>query len=185
MDWSDRTVAVLASGPSLRPDDVELIRLSGLTTIAVNSTWEVAPFCDVLYAGDHRWWKANAKRVNIPAKRFSRSSNSEKKFGATYHKTQLGNSFNSGQLAIEFALMRKAKRIIMLGYDCSIKNGIHHHGAHKESPNPNIERCSRWKKQFLALRKLYKNADIINCSRYTEIDCFPTQDLETALASLG
>ena len=184
MDWSDRTVAVLASGPSLTIEDVEAIRKANITTIAVNSTWEVAPFCDVLYAGDHRWWKANADKVNIPAKRFSRSSNSEKKYDAKYHRTQLGNSYNSGQLAIEFAIMRNAKRVIMLGFDCSVKNGVHHHGKHKESPNPNVERCNRWKKQFADLRKFYKKADVVNCSRYTEINCFPVKPLENVLAGL-
>ena len=176
---------MLASGPSLTVEDVETVRVSGIITVAVNSTWKMAPFCDVLYAGDYRWWKSYGNEVNIPAKRISRSSNAEKKFRAKYHKTKLGKSYNSGQLAVEYALARKAKKVILLGFDGSIANGIHHHGPHDKSPNPNEDRCRRWQPQFKDLAKVYKGADIVNCSRYTEIECFPRMSLEDALCGLG
>ena len=179
-----KAVAVLASGPSLTPEDVATVREAGLIIVAVNTTWEMAPFCDAIYAGDHVWWKRNAHKITSKAKRFSRSSNAEKQFGARYCKTKLGRAYNSGMLAVEFALLRGAETVVMLGFDCSVKNGIHHHGRHDKTPNPNPRKCELWRVQFAHMAKYYKGRRVINCSRYTELDCFPRRELGGTIASL-
>lgn len=175
-------VAVIASGPSLTSEDVEAV--SHLKTIAVNSSWKIAPFCDVLFAGDFVWWKNYGKEVNIAAKKVCMTARA-KEIGAVHFKHKHSKGYNSGMCAIEYAVRRGARKIIMIGFDCSIKNGIHHHGEHKKTPNPNETRCNRWKDQFRWLRKEFPDADIVNCSRYTEIDCFPVLPLEEVLCGLS
>jgi len=54
--WPGATVACLASGPSLTRADVALVRAQGLPTIVVNTTYQMAPWADVLYACDAKWW---------------------------------------------------------------------------------------------------------------------------------
>ncbi len=62
---------VIASGPSLTPEDVRLAMASGWPVIAVNSSWQRVPGCDVIYAGDIEWWAANAHRIDSSAERWT------------------------------------------------------------------------------------------------------------------
>ena len=154
----------------------------------MNNTYEAVPWADVLYAGDLRWWKAHGDAVNesgFAGKRYSRAYSAAKRYKALVHKSRVGTSgYNSGQMAIEFAINRHASPIILLGFDGSIKNGVHHHGPHVKTPNPNKSRCQRWMPQFEKLVREYPKARVINCSRYTEIKCFELGKLEKVLAGL-
>jgi len=185
--WKGRNVAVLATGPSLTVEDCEAVRDAGFISIGVNSAWKLAPWIDVLYAGDNRYWKAFVKDIEaagITAKRYSRSSAAEKAVGARYVKTRMKNDYNSGQLAIELAINACPDLIVMLGFDASVKDGVHCHGSHEKTPDPNPARCKRWLAQFERIPKFYPKANIVNCSRQTAIGCFPRDTLENVLASL-
>ena len=184
-DWTGRRVAVLASGPSLSQADAIAVRDAGFITVAVNTTWKLAPWCDVIYAGDSRWWKAYGHEVNIPAKRFCRTSSAFKTHRARCHKTKLKHDYNSGELAIELAAQRKPELIVLLGFDASVKHGVHWHGPHEDTPNPTAGRARRWLRQFDRIPEAYPDANIVNCSRYTEINCFPRESLESVLARVS
>lgn len=179
------TVVILASGPSLTVEDVESTR--HLPSIAVNSTWAIARHCQVIFAGDHRWWTDNAGKVDIDAHRVSLSYNSERQYNTERFKSKIAKNgaYNSGCVAIEYAIVNGAGRIVMLGFDASVKNGIHHHGPHKTNHNPNETKCQLWRRQFHTLRATYPKADIVNCSRYTELDMFPRSPLEDELCGRG
>jgi hypothetical protein len=179
------TVAVLASGPSLVQEDIDAV--SHLSCIAINTTWEKARFCSVLFAGDHRWWCDNAEKIDVSAHRVSLSSNSEREYNTERFRSKVGINagYNSGAVAIEYAIINGASRVLLLGMDCSVKLGEHHHGKHPRSPNPTKEKCSIWQGQFLAVRNRYTDADVVNCSRYTELDMFPKMSLEEALCGHG
>ena len=183
--WPGQTVAVMASGPSLKEADIELVRAAGLPTIAVNTTWEKVRWCDAIYAGDFRWWKVHGQGIDIPALRFSASKKSEDKYQAKRHKSKMGQGgYNSGMMAIEVAVLRGAQRVLLLGFDCSLKNGSHHHGDHTKTPNPNRSRIRQWHRQFEKFRKAYPKAEVINCSRYTELEAFPIRNLDEVLSEL-
>lgn len=172
------TCVIVASGPSITAEDIETVRLSGLYTIAVNSSWKIAQFCSVLYAGDRKWWQAYGPEVKIKTKRVTHSKSAAQLYKLKHHKcTHKG--WNSGALAIHYAADRFDK-IILLGYDCSVKNGIHFHGAHTKTPNPDATKCNNWHGQFRQLSKECK-ADIVNCSKYTEIVSFRLGNLECEL----
>jgi hypothetical protein len=53
-EWEGQTVVCIASGPSLTQKQVELAR--AFKTIAVNDNYLIAPWADVLYFADHKWW---------------------------------------------------------------------------------------------------------------------------------
>jgi len=86
--------------------------------------------------------------------------------------------------AIQWAIERGYKHIGLIGYDCSIKRGSHFHGDHKfEKASPlNGKKMDRWHKQFLKVEKKARieKVDVFNCSRYTELGCFPIMNLEDA-----
>lgn len=187
--WEGLPCAVLASGPSLGFDDyadVKLIKESGIKTIAVNSTWEHARFCDVIYGGDGVWWKYHHSSIDIPAERWTCSKGPVQLYNCRYRARHVKPGYNSGCNAVELAAnVFKASPVIMLGFDCSIKHGVHHHGKHKQTSNPTSDRTERWKPQFKSLRDKTKGATIYNCSRYSELGYFPRRDLKDVLCELG
>jgi hypothetical protein len=181
--WQGQTVVVIASGPSLTQADCDLVEQSGLTTVAVNNAWQYARFCDALYAGDLAWWVHYYSAVDIPAEKWTLSQNAAQVFGINRHQSKRVKGYNSGLLAIEMALQFGAAKVLMLGFDASIEDGLHFHGAHPGMGNPNKAGVQRWLGYFEALAKDYNN--IINCSRKTAITCFPRQSLEEALCEHG
>lgn len=179
--WAGNAVAVIASGPSLTQADCDLIEAAGIPTIAVNSSWKMARFADAVYAGDACWWDAYGHEVDIPAEKWTCSRQAAAKHRINHHQAYGG--YNSGMRAIQFAVERGAARVILLGFDCSIANGLHWHGAHDRTQNPDEGKVKKWHVQFKTVAALAKlrRCEVINCSRYTELTCFPTQELEAAL----
>jgi hypothetical protein len=56
-----QSVFIVGGGPSVADQDLSLLR--GRKVIAINSSFMVVPFADVLFFGDARWWKENRSRV--------------------------------------------------------------------------------------------------------------------------
>lgn len=176
--WAGKVVVCIASGPSLTLEDVQ--RTEHLKTIAVNTSWEMARNADVIFAGDDSWWNANHDKIGTQAERWTLAQASAEKYGL--HRFPFKAPYNSGMVAIHLAAHFGASKIILLGYDCSVKNGVHWHGKHA-GKNPDPIRCGKWKKHFLHCSLFMKKAGIpvINCSRYTELACFPRATIEDVL----
>lgn len=174
----------IASGPSLTADDCELVRRSGVEAIAVNESWQLAPFCKHIYGGEFKWWSARGHQITVPAERWTCSHKAAMQFGVRLHRAKGG--FNSGMRAIQWGIWRGARCIALLGYDCSIKRGLHWHGAHTTAPlkNPTEEKLIKWQGQFARIALAAKRAgvNVINCSRQTELKCFDRVQLEEALS---
>jgi hypothetical protein len=177
-----KTVVCIASGPSLTKADCDLVEKSGITTIAVNSSWKLAPFAHYIYAGDYAWWEHNLQDVDVPAQRWTSSKNAADRFGLKYHHVTGPTlvEWNSGLRAIDFAELQGASKIILLGFDCSIHAGCHWHGDHPKTVNPTAARCHQWRRQFQQLAARSK-IDIVNCSRETAIKSFRLANLEDEL----
>ena len=92
----------------------------------------------------------------------------------------LTQSYNSAQLAIELAISRGARRVL-LGYDCSLRTGIHWLGDYHNICNPTREIVVRWHEEFMQLRQWAAGIDIINCSRETDLKVFPRGTIEAEL----
>lgn len=54
--WRGSTVVCIAGGPSLTEQALRRVQESGAKVIAVNDSYLVAPFADVNYFADARWW---------------------------------------------------------------------------------------------------------------------------------
>jgi hypothetical protein len=176
--WAGQTIVCIASGPSLTQEDCSLVEQSGLITIAVNSSWKLARFASVIYAADYRWWENYRGEIDIDAELWTWSERAAKVFGLNQHH-MLSGAENSGLRAMDFAIQRGASRIILLGYDCSVRNGTHWHGDHTKTNNPDASRCKAWQNQFARLG--LHGCEVVNCSRFTALKCFPKNSLEAEL----
>lgn len=181
----DSSWAIIASGPSLTQADCNLVEAVALPTIAVNNSWRMARFADVIYGGDDAWWQAYGNEIDIPARRVCFMRQTAARFSIEHHKGAAGSVICSGYQAVRWAISQGARRILLLGYDCDVSRGTHWHGDHRITGNPDARKVSGWKKHFGALAVLAKvqRVEIINCSRETALTCFPRMDLADAAQS--
>jgi hypothetical protein len=166
----------------LTKGDCDLVEASGITTIAVNSSWQMARFADYNYAGDKGWWVKNGHLIDIDAIRIACDETTAIFHGTKTHRSN--GAYNSGMMAIRYAIQKlHARRIVLLGYDCSVDNGVHWHGPHANLKNPTSESCKKWMPQFAKVASEAKafKADIVNCSRMTALTCFRMSALEDVL----
>lgn len=195
-DWGGRTVVCIASGPSLTKEDCDAVRASGLTTIVTNSTFRLAPWAEIIFGFDGRWWQTHIAEIRASGfvGRTIGSGPNVIKFGVeTIQGAQWLTPFtNSGASAVSIAIGGGAKRVVMLGYDCAIAldGKKHWHGDHPKGFS-NCASIKKWPYQFDQLAKVARRAgvEIVNASRETALrqfrrvalsEAIPAKETETA-----
>lgn len=183
----------LASGPSLNAGDVELIRQwrSGgdRIVVVVNTTYQLAPWADVLYAMDNQWWNLHIASVSsvFPGMCVT-CAQTYRKHGLIYAQARWPGwqpCGNSGAGAVWLAAAMGARRIGLLGYDVQRTQGAAHwHGDHPK-PLRNALTLPNWAYQFKQLAKRTSHLEITNCSRETALTVFPRATLKDYLAPLA
>jgi len=191
--WPDSTVVILGGGPSLTPEDVAVVKDASVRVIAVNNAYQIAPWADVLYACDAKWWKwhngvpefAGLKFALQPAAgrwpgvQVLRNTGDE---GLEANPSGLRTGRNSGAQAINLAVHLGASRILLLGFDMQRGAGgrSHWHGDHPDRSAPPFALCLAG---FRSMRDGLRQAgvQVVNCSRRTALDVFPRMSLEEAL----
>jgi len=188
--WDGKTVAVLASGPSMSKQIVAEMFASGLPAIVVNNTFQLAPWADMLYAADAAWWHAHPEaaqfqglRVTVQDVRGTLKLRCSGPTGFDPHPGAVRSGGHSGYQAVHIAIHAGARRILLCGFDM---HGTHWHGLHAEPLRNTAEGTyGRWVENFDALREAAeeRNIAIINCTPKSALTCFPMSSLENALRS--
>lgn len=172
--WAGQTVACLASGPSLTAEDCQRVRDAGVRTITTNDTFKRAPWADILLATDHGWWQQHMHEMVPGPARWTCSYAAIKEFHELeLFRTNLATR-NTGAKAIELAIHLGAARVILLGYDCSLEKGVHWHGKHTRTTNPDVKVVGEWFDHFETMARFAKDrgVEVVNCSRHTALECF-------------
>jgi hypothetical protein len=197
-----KTVVCIAGGCSLRRIDVEACR--GLFTIAINDSYKIAPFANILYACDVKWWEWHDGAVEFKGKKITHEYAkrhgvesirppypgidvllSTGECGFDERPNCIRHGGNSGYQALHIAMHLGAKNIILLGYDMHNKSGKHHWFGQHPRPYHNSDnlRYKRWLECFETLVEPAKKRGqrIINCSPGSELTCFENMELEECL----
>jgi hypothetical protein len=198
------TVVCIASGPSLTAADVE--RCRGQFVVVVNDAVRLAPWADVLYAADERWWNHHKGYPSFTGLRYGMAyvpSPGEKQrtqrpdvqwlrqTGCAGIETEptglrvgLAGGSNSGYQAVNLAVHLGASRIVLLGYDMqpAADGRTHFFGRHPDG----LQRSSPYgmfARSFEALVDPLQSLgiQIMNCSRATAITAIPRVSLDEAL----
>jgi hypothetical protein len=185
------TIVCIGGGPSLTKADVEACR--GKTrVIAVNDAYRIAPFADVLYACDEKWWKWHQGVPSFTGLKYGMAIRPGKYpdvqrltdtgvEGLEREPTGLRTGRNGGYQAINLAVHLGAARILLLGYD--MQRGAtqtHWFGDHPEIRNsPYASFAEAYNTLVKPLREL--GIGIVNCSRETALTCFPRLTIDQAL----
>lgn len=184
----------VASGPSLTPQDVDACR-GRAPVIAVNDAMRYAPWAEVLYACDARWWMEHPETMDLTGRKYGLRAIAGREdviklqqgqdCGLSLDPTTLNTGKNSGYQAINLAVHLGASRILLLGYDMQAGAGgrTHFFGDHPwarghQSP------FGLFLRLFDTLVEPLRAAgvEVLNCTRATALRAFPRQSLEQALA---
>lgn len=187
--WEGKTVAILASGPSMSQEVADAVRAKNVPTIVINDTFRLAPWADMLYAADSGWWDHHAQTalkfegLKVTAHDCTvyravlclRQSGVE---GFDPHPKKIRTGGNSGYQALHVAIQAGAKRVALFGYDMG--GGKHWFGAHPpplRNTDPNS--YAVWVERFKGL--IGHGAEIVNCTPKSAITCFPKMTLDEAI----
>lgn len=194
-DWfpswhGDRTI-ILASGPSAVEQPIGLAR-NRCKVVAINNSWQLAPWADVLYASDSAWWEYSdysgfaglkVSRSDVPGVERVHLRGEP----GRYHNDLIfeepgvvGSGGSSGFQALNLAIQFGARDIALVGFDACIDRGTHWHGLHKRTDNPTEGTAAMWAyhldRQAAAIRAA--GVSIINCSPTSALTAFPKTTLE-------
>jgi hypothetical protein len=187
--WPNSTMVLVAGGPSVTAEDVDTCR--GHLVLAIKDTIRLAPWADVLYGCDAKWWTHHGPTLNYHGPRFALEDQPFaaplKNTGMTGLETDpigLRTGKNSGYQAINLAMHLGARRIVLLGYDMQPSPAGAHHwfGAHPyhayEPPYRAFLDC------FETIVEPLKTlgVTVINATRTTALKVFPQMPLAQALA---
>lgn len=199
---SGGTVVCLGGGPSLLVGDVEQCR-GKATVIVINDTYRLAPWADVLYACDPKWWSWHPAAASFAGLKFgirrgpqypipfpdgvitlANTGETGLESDPSGVRVGINGGANSGYQAINIAAHLGATRILLLGYDMKPRDDgrTHWHGGHPETAWPQWELYQR---AFDSLPDALKarGIDLVNCSRATALTQFRRYPIERLLSS--
>ncbi|RMD64399.1 MAG: hypothetical protein D6826_02525, partial [Alphaproteobacteria bacterium] len=197
--WPGATIVCAASGPSLAAPQLARVR-GRWPVIVVNDSWRLAPWADVLYAADWRWWRkhtgvpafrglkvtiANGHGAPLPWPEIKVLENTGIE-GFERAPGGLRTGRNGGYQAINLAVHLGAARVVLLGYDMkpSADGRTHWFGDHEEWPTrPAIYR-DVFLPHFDGLARALDEAGIavVNCTPDSALDVFAKAPLAAVLA---
>ena len=196
--WKGGECFILGGGPSL--DKETVARLKGRRVIAVNSSFMLADWIDVMYFGDCAWLKsygypngilewaglkvttceAHAKRDWI---RVVKRKNGP--HGLSTNPNYLWWNLSSGACAINLAFLFGVKRIVLLGYDMQKVDGANNwHGVYRKAgQKAGHDPYAKFLKRFPAINDTLKvhGVECLNATPNTALHEFRNVSLEEVL----
>jgi hypothetical protein len=197
--WAGASVVILASGPSLTVEQCCGVHAwrdctPGGRVVAINNTFQRAPWADLLYACDATWWRVHMDEVRrvFHGELWTQDEVARREFGVRRVESQrlpglgrrpgvIHQGGNSGYQAINLVWQMGVKRIILLGFDM---RGSHWHGKHVGLANTPDWLFKQWIKNFAVLAADLEREDVevVNCTPGSALDCFRMGELGIELA---
>lgn len=188
-------IAIMAPGPSLTKDQIDMIMRKDYFTIVIGSAVFLNPFSELLYHCDRQWWDYyngvpefyGCQRISLENTKFDNIHTvieSDKKIGLDLTPPRVVTGRNSGYQAINLAVHFRPSKIILVGYDMKKSNSGQYNviGDHPRS----IKRPSNFKGFIENFRTLPEQLDnlgisVYNCTTDSDLDCFPKENLINVL----
>lgn len=189
--WDARPVFIVGGGPSLQGRDLSRLRERGIV-LGVNRAADLVPV-DATFTLDHnfvakrredlRQWAAAhelwiAQAPDEPSPPILGAHYIERRNGdepLSVDPRYVINGLNSGYSAINLATLKRAREIILLGYDLHPTQGLSHwHGGYPWNVGTAEKYYGRWAQKFdLIARFMPAGVRIINANPTSAIKAFP------------
>jgi hypothetical protein len=191
------SVVILGGGPSLTQAQIDFVR-GKARVIAINNAYLRAPWADVLYAPDARWWRKHGGRLELLAFEGQRCCLDATNHPAGAHRLRYRRDViwsdrpdeigrcehgHAGYQALNMAALAGGDPIILLGYDAHDSGPANWHNEHPWERARNVS--AKMRRSFEVGRPEIecRGLRVINCSPGSAIDVFPTMTLEEAIAA--
>jgi hypothetical protein len=192
-EWLGETVFIIAGGPSVLTQNLELLR--GRRIIVINSSVHAVSWADMLFFGDWRWFEqdqdnkravqafegiAICANTNTPWHHpIVRKMRRKPPARLSQDPSAVSYKWTSITAAINLAVHRGAGAIVLLGADGRASNGrTHHHAPHKW---PVKLGCWDKHKAELAVIAPQLTIPVINASPGSAWSMWPVMTLPEAL----
>lgn len=190
--WPGETVAVIGGGKSLTPAQVNACR-GRVRVIAINDAYRLAPWADVLWFCDRKWFDWHRAGVMAFTGQVATLENYDlravlPRLWCLHNVGQTGlyaerwgvmTGGNSGYQAINLAVHLGVRRILLLGFD--MKPG-HWFGDHPRPTPPHVYAGTMLPKFPTLVEPLKKRGvEVINCTPGSALDVFPKANLASCL----
>lgn len=204
-DWRGECVAIVGAGPSAKSAGVEKLK-DRIHVIAINESWRLCPWAEILYACEAEWWLLRADAVKhfagiklmladprrtipgIGTVKIPQQHNMWVNEFLFETPGVIGSGGHSGFQAINLAAQFGATGIALVAFDMCAGGGVHWHGKHP-SPlrNPDDARFLEWRNTLdaQASKLTARGADVVNCSAISTLTAFPKVTIEQALERWG
>lgn len=198
--FDGETFVVIASGPSLNLRQVAAVyraRVSeNCAAIVVNDSYQAAPWADVLYACDYKWWEHHKPWVKyfggicyscMPEVAIAWQRVHWIPFqdapGLSSDPEIIHSGCNSGYQAVNLAALMGAQKIVLLGFDHTCNGQKHWFGNHPGNLNKYSDYhrwiADAWATVPVSAGKM--GIDIVNCTPGSLLDMFRQNSLEAEL----
>lgn len=146
-----RTIACVASGPSLTKEKIKFIKDNFEVVLVCNSAFRDFPDAKLLFSYDHEWYRLNFEEIKktFHGARFCKDLATET-CGYAYslqHQKWFEQFGNSGATLLHIALHTDPDEIYLFGYDLKVTDKTHYHGDHP-APLGNCNRIEHWQDDF-------------------------------------
>jgi hypothetical protein len=185
--WKGQTVAVLGSGPTMSKKVADSVK--HLPRIVLNTTYQLAPDADYIYAADPPWWHRFPEVFACPGLKVSAQASTQihpntpekvlilrngGRYGFDDRPGYIRTGPMGGYAALHLAASLGATQILLHGFDC---HGGHWHGPHPDGLGNPLEQTYRgWIRALENLAPMLKQrgVEVINCTPNSRLSekCF-------------
>ena len=200
--WEGKTAAILGGGPSLTQVQCDAVREARLRVIAVNNSYQLAPWAEYLYFSDAVWWQWHqserlyrdfaGRKVTLDNRDIRAAEpgmlglkNLGKVDGMCRLPYGVHTGSSSGYQALNLCWHLGVKRVLLLGFDMRVVGRrTHWHMAHKRPTAADVFQTEMIPAFRRAVPDLKEGGlEVINCTPESALDCFPRVALDEALAT--
>src|SRR5262245_38801779 len=201
LDWTGECVAIVGAGPSVKQADVDRLH-DRIHVVAINTSYKLCKWADVLYSCDNEWWKLNKGATDFPGLKITQNDQAVKDYPdikkvdiRRSHNAvvndflmdkpgEIGGGGNSGFQMVNPSVQFGGTAIMLIGFDlCGDNNQPHWHGRHPSPMNNPIETNFRTWRETLEKAKPKLDAlgiDVVNCSPISTLKQYPKISIDEA-----
>jgi len=199
-DWEGECVAIVASGPTAKSAGVEKLK-GRIHVVAINTSWELVPWAEMMYACDIGWWQLHRGGTAFPGLRVTQDIMACTMFpGSKLIRIEV-NTADDVLLFKEFGSVATGGNGTFQAFNLMLQMGVagialigcdmfgdHWHGRHPPPcTNPDERNLERWRKAFddAAPVLAQRGVDVVNCSQMSRITAYPKMTIDQMLERWG
>jgi hypothetical protein len=205
-DWGDRPVLIVGTGPSLVGFDFASLADIGHVLAVKEAVFDL-PFAEACVSIDAKWFRRRTQALTdqpvplfqaadeawnghvIPTATYLRYRRGD---GLSDDPAQLAVYGSSGYSALNYAYLRGARRIVLLGFDYRSTDGLHHYARYEwhGATNLNGRYLPTWAAGYRTTQRQLadRGVTVINANPTSALDAYlrmPFHDALSVLHRLG